>query len=236
MSRIDVLDRGYVRLVGASGDDLEVVNAARVSFDKESTEFDERDEKLVKYLARNRESSPFRHSNLTFEVFAPLMVARQWWKYAVGAAHIEDGTAWNESSRRYITENNQFYIPGSDEWRSSPESRKQGSGGPIHVGLGAQLTRDLIVASQQGERLYERALKMGVAPEQARLFLPAYSLYVRWRWSPTLAGVIHFLEERLGHTAQYEIHEYARAVESLTRQAYPASISAWLGDDEQRSE
>jgi len=236
MNKIEVLDKGYVRLVHATGSDLEVVNAARVSFDKESASFDERDERLIKYLARNGESSPFRHSNLTFEVYAPLMVARQHWKYAVGSAHIEDGTAWNESSRRYITENNEFYVVASDGWRAAPDSRKQGSGGPIDSTAGFQLTRDLMLVVSQGEKLYQRALKLGVAPEQARLFLPAYSLYVRYRWTPTLAGVIHFLTERLGHTAQYEIHEYARAVHQLTHQVYPASIDAWLGDDEQRSE
>ena len=232
---IPVLDNGYVRLVSSTGTDLDVVNAARVSFDKESNEFTEKDERLIKYLARNQESSPFRHSNLTFEVYAPLMVARQHFKYVIGSAHIEDGTAWNESSRRYITENNQFHIPDSDGWRSAPDSRKQGSGGPIDITAGFQLTRDLTLVVSQAEKLYQRALKMGVAPEQARLFLPAYSLFVRYRWTPTLAGVIHFLRERLGHTAQYEIHEYARAVESLTRSAYPASVSAWLGDDEDRS-
>lgn len=235
MSKIDVLDKGYVRLVNASGTDLEVVNAARVSFDKESTEFSERDEGLIKYLARNKESSPFRHSNLTFEIYAPLMVARQAWKYVVGSASLEDGSAWNESSRRYITENNVVHLPRDDEWRSAPADRKQGSGGRFPSTTGHQFTTDLAKYQREGLKLYERALKRGVAPEQARLFLPAYGLFVRWRWTPTLAGVIHFLTERLGHTAQYEIHEYARAVEALTRTQYPASIVAWLGDDETRS-
>jgi thymidylate synthase (FAD) len=232
MTKIDVLDKGYVRLVSSTGSDLDVVNAARCSFDKESDELSEKDIKLIKYLARNKESSPFRHSNLTFEVYAPLMVARQHWKYAVGSAHIEDGTAWNESSRRYITENNTFYIPSENEWRSAPENMKQGSGDALPEISGYQLTTWLNHYADLGQGLYERALAMGVAPEQARLFLPAYGLYVRYRWTPTLAGVIHFLEERLAHGAQSEIRDYAEAIFNLTYEKYPVSIAAWMGDDE----
>jgi thymidylate synthase (FAD) len=231
VNSIKVLDKGYVRLISTTGSDLDVVNAARVSFDKESHEFNEADERLIKYLARNRESSPFRHSNLTFEVYAPLMVARQHWKYAIGSAHIEDGTAWNESSRRYITENNEFYLPAGDEWRSAPENMKQGSGDLLPDTSGTQFTYDLERYQENGQRLYARALSAGVAPEQARLFLPAYGLYVRYRWTPSLASVIHFLEERLGAGAQHEITAYAEAVFNLTYKVYPHSIAAWIGDD-----
>ena len=78
---IEILDKGYVRLVDTLGDDLSIVNAARVSYDKESKELSENDEKLLKFLLREGHTSPFRHAALTFEVYAPLMVARQWWKY-----------------------------------------------------------------------------------------------------------------------------------------------------------
>lgn len=108
MSFVKVLDEGYVRLVDHMGSDLTVVNAARVSYAKESSQLSERDIKLIKFLAGEGHTSPFRHAIAQFEVYAPLMVARQWWKYVVGSAHYE-GTgdsldAWNESSRRYITE------------------------------------------------------------------------------------------------------------------------------------
>jgi len=85
-----VLDKGYVRLVDTLGNDLSVVNAARVSYDKESSEFSERDEKLLSFLWREKHTSPFRHAAVTFEIYAPLMVARQWWKYAVSSTHIDD--------------------------------------------------------------------------------------------------------------------------------------------------
>lgn len=108
MTTIKVLNEGYVRLVDHMGSDLTVANAARVSYAKQSFELSDRDIKLIKFLAREGHTSPFRHAITQFEVYAPLMVARQWWKYVVGSAHYE-GTgdsleAWNESSRRYITE------------------------------------------------------------------------------------------------------------------------------------
>jgi len=75
---INVLDKGYVRLVDHMGSDLTVVNSARVSFDKASYELSEKDVRLIKFLAREQHTSPFRHAMVQFEIYAPLMVARQW--------------------------------------------------------------------------------------------------------------------------------------------------------------
>jgi thymidylate synthase (FAD) len=82
-----VLDHGYVRLRDSMGDDLTAVNAAKVSFDKRSETFGPREERLTKFLLDNGHTSPFRHSVLSFEVYAPLFVKNQWWKYIVGQAH-----------------------------------------------------------------------------------------------------------------------------------------------------
>src|SRR5690554_3343689 len=142
MNKIDVLDKGYVILHEVLGDDLTVANAARVSYDNKSEELTEKDERLITFLAREGHTSPFRHATLQFEVYAPLMVARQWWKYVIGGAHQMD--AWNESSRRYITEDPTFYIPKSDEWRSAPENSKQGSGENLPVEQGEIATMDLL--------------------------------------------------------------------------------------------
>ena len=221
---IKVLDKGYVRLVDTLGNDLSIVNAARVSYDKESEEFTDKDVKLINFLIREEHTSPLRHAALTFEVYAPLMVARQWWKYAVASTHIDDQNGWNESSRRYITEREEFYIPEIDAWRSKPENSKQGSGEPIFNG--GQFTRDLINYVNLGKELYERALDNNVAPELARLFLPAYGMYVRWRWTVSLQGVITFLNQRLEHDAQVEIQEYAKAINTLTKEAFPNVMQA----------
>lgn len=221
---VKVLDEGYVRLVDTLGDDLSIVNAARVSYDKESPEFTERDAKLIKFLLREKHTSPFRHAALTFEVYAPLFVARQWWKYAVASSHVDDQNGWNESSRRYITEDEKFYIPLPHEWRSKPENSKQGSGQPVDEEIGEKYFAMLCQAVVDGTNAYHQALDDGIAPEIARLFLPAYGMYVRWRWTVSLQGVLTFLDQRIEHDAQWEIQEYAKAVLDLTKQAYPETI------------
>lgn len=222
--KINVLDRGYIRLVNTMGSDLTVVNSARVSYDKESHELTDKDEKLIKYLARNGHTSPFRHAMLQFEVYAPLMICRQWWKYVVGSSHQDSMTAWNESSRRYVTEEPAFYIPGSNEWRSAPDNSKQGSGELIASEEGFNWTMSLTSHVFKGLELYEKALEEGIAPEQARLFLPAYGMYVRWYWTASLQGVAHLLNQRLSHDAQKEFQEYAKAVYQLTKEKFPVSI------------
>lgn len=229
MSNIPVLDKGYVRLIDTLGDDLSVVNAARVSYDKESTEFGDRDAGLLKFLIREGHTSPFRHAALTFEVYAPLFVARQWWKYAVSSTHIDDQNGWNESSRRYVTEDEEFYVPNMRQWRSKPENSKQGSGAPIDGISGAFWTEELENLIDNTTNLYGLALENGIAPELARLFLPAYGMYVRWRWTASLQGVMTFLEQRLGHDAQVEIQEYAKAVQQLSHNAFPKTFEVLEG-------
>ena len=226
--KINVLDKGYVRLVDVLGNDLSVANAARVSYDKQSSEMSEKDAKLIKFLWEEKHTSPFRHAALTFEVYAPLFVARQWWKHAVASTHVDDQNGWNESSRRYITENEEFYVPQSNEWRSKPENSKQGSGAPIMDGQGQYFTMSLDNYIKEGEDLYQRAMDQGVAPELARLFLPAYGMYVRWRWTVSLHGVLTFLDQRLPSDAQYEIREYAEAVKQLTKDSFPYTYTVAL--------
>jgi thymidylate synthase (FAD) len=232
-SKIDVLDKGYVRLVDSLGDDLSVANAARVSYDKESRLREDgsltiNDQRLIKFLWDEGHTSPFRHAAMTFEVYAPLFVARQWWKHAVSSTHLDDQNGWNESSRRYITENEEFYIPKGDMWRSKPENSKQGSGENLDSSVGGYFTNKLYDTMLSGLGLYNKAMDAGIAPEQARLFLPAYGMYVRWRWTVSLHGALTFLGQRLPQDAQYEIREYAQAVKELTKQAFPYTYEVTL--------
>lgn len=221
-----VLDKGYVRLVDVMGSDLSVVNSARVSYNKEKSMLDQGDERLIRFLAREGHTSPFRHATLQFEVYAPLMVARQWWKYVVGSDHVMD--AWNESSRRYITEECEFYIPRYSEWRSVPENSKQGSGDPVDFETGLYYSDALEAYIKKGEELYHGAMKAGICAEQARLFLPSYGMYVRWYWTTSLQGAAHFLNQRLEHDAQKEIQEYAKAVHELSVEKFPVSLNELL--------
>ena len=226
--RINVLNHGYVRLVDVMGSDVTIANAARVSYDKQTDILRDKDERLIRFLAREGHTSPFRHATLQFEVYAPLMVARQWWKYVVGSDHVMD--SWNESSRRYITEEPKFYIPRFSEWRSAPENSKQGSGLPLHPQDGELFTKRLFNHIKDSEELYEDAVEHGIAPEQARLFLPAYGMYVRWYWTASLQSVAHFLAQRLSDDAQVEIQEYAKAVRQLAEPKFPVALTAILAN------
>jgi len=219
---IEVLGSGYVRLVDCMGTDLSVVNAARASFAKESEEMSSKDARLIDFLIRENHMSPFRHAFMTFEIKAPLMVARQHWKYVVGSDHTMD--SWNESSRRYITMEPEFYIPEANQWRMAPEDKKQGSGGPIGPWQGSLLTDELNKYIKQGEALYGMALEQGVAPEQARLFLPAYGMYIIYRWSCSLQSVCLFLTQRLAEDSQVEIQEYAKAIYIFAEKKFPITI------------
>lgn len=225
-----VLDEGYVRLVDTMGSDLTIANAARVSYAKESKELTDGDKRLINYLAKHQHTTPFRHAILQFEVYAPLMVARQWWKYIVGSAH-QEGIgdtldAWNESSRRYITEEPVFYIPRSNQWREKPVSSKQGSGESINEEIGQKLTAELKRHIEKSLELYDKAIEEGVCAEQARLFLPAYGMYVRWYWTASLQAVCHFLDQRLADDTQVEIQEYAKAIAGFVKESFPIASAS----------
>lgn len=221
---LKVLDKGYVRRIDAMGNDLRVVNAARVSYAKESEVLTEKDKGLIRFLVREEHTSPFRHAFVSYEVNAPLMVARQHWKYVVGSDHTMD--AWNEASRRYITMEPEFYIPEPDAWRSAPANSKQGSGDPVNLRTGAEAFVRLMDTIDMGMVHYNWALENNIAAEQARLFLPAYGMYTVYWWSTSLAAVIHFLNQRLEHDAQYEIQVYAKAVWELTKDLFPVAFEA----------
>ena len=113
-----------VELIDKMGDDISVVNAARVSYSKQSKTFTEKDEKLIKYLAEHEHWSPFAHASMQFRIKAPVFVARQLVKHQVGLV-------WNEVSRRYVDYEPEFYAP--EIWRGRPKNSKQGSDGEVHT-------------------------------------------------------------------------------------------------------
>lgn len=229
MNPINVLDQGYVRYLDHMGTDLTHSNAARASFRKESAEWGKRDKSIVAYLARNLETEPFRHAVLSFEIRAPLVVARQWWRYVVASTHIDDQNAVSEESRRYVQSEPEFYIPLCDQWRSQPDNRKQGSGENIDLVSGTLMTSRLRQHAAMGVKLYEEAMDTyNVCAEQARFFLTAYPMYVTWRWTASFNAVCWFLAQRLGHSAQREIYEYAVAVYAITRQVFPYTTTRLL--------
>lgn len=226
-----VLDKGYVRLVNVFGSELDIVNGARLSYNKSSNSLDDKDIRLIDFLIRENHTSPFRHVHLSLEFYSPIMVARQHWRHIVGASTIEDGTPFSELSRRYVRGSEEFYIPSPLEWRSSPENSKQGSGSPVAADIGAKYTKGLERLITEGDRLYKEALDDGIAPEQARMLLPAYAMYTKYMWTPSLHAALNFVQMRSAKDSQYEIREYSLAVENIIKQKFPNVYSSWKNNE-----
>jgi len=204
----------YAELIDAMGDDLTVVNAARVSFAKEVEEFSERDTKLITYLAKHNHWTPFSHVTATFRVVAPIFVARQLFKHVVGL------TA-NEISRRYVSDEPQLYLP--EEWRMKPVNAKQGSGGSHPYQQ--ELTALCGEAGEAAIGVYNAMIEMGVAPEQARMVLPQ-SMMTEWYWTGSLAAFARVCKQRISKDAQAETGVIAQDISSQLSGVAPVSWEA----------
>ena len=188
------------------GTDLSVVNAARVSFAKDSKELSEKDEKLIKYLAKHNHWSPFGHASLQFRIKAPIFVARQLVKHQVGLV-------WNEVSRRYVDDEPEFYVP--QEWRLKADNKKQGSSDEtIEYSLGSTL--EFIKTT------YNNMLKANIAPEMARMILPQ-NLYTEWYWSGTLYAFSRVCNLRCAKDTQSETREIANGIRDICSSEFPTS-------------
>lgn len=208
--KIDFNHGGFVALTDkmVSPVDLKVVNSARISMGKQTEEMGERDERLIRFLAENEHTTPFRHSYVTFHIKAPIFVLRQWMKHQVGCS-------WNEISGRYVEfEPDDMWSPSPDEWRESADSVKQGSGGALGVDLGEVATQTFDSCLREAYESYRALISLGVCREQARACLPV-ALFSECYWTASLQAVGHFLKLRLDSHAQLEIREYAAAVKAI---------------------
>jgi thymidylate synthase (FAD) len=209
----------HVTLLGSSGTDLDVVNAARVSFAKMSNKLSDKDEKLIAYLAKHDHWSPFAHTYLSFHVRAPIFVARQLAKHQVGGA-------WNEESRRYVSDAPEIYYPG--EWRSRPDNIKQGSDEALHPGDGYLADMAYEAAVHEAVKSYQMLLKRGVAPEMARMCLPL-SIYTSWRWSGSVLFFSRVCNLRLDDHSQAETRLIAEQIAKICKDKFPVSWKALTG-------
>lgn len=218
-----------VALVHHVGDDLDVVNAARVSFDKESEwEFDylldrdnlsTKDAKLIHYLAKHKHHSPFNHSFLSFRVKAPIFVARQLVKHKF--------MPWNEVSRRYVDSEPEFYYP--DHWRAKADNVKQGSS-DSKIGIVEEDGYDPVDHSTWCiNELYKDLIGRGICPEQARMVLPQNTM-TEWRWSGTLGAFLDMLVLRLDPHTQKETRDVAEKIAVIVKELFPVSYAAYLGE------
>lgn len=218
------------------GNDLSVVNAARVSFEKES-EWDEElevkggipvvvsrglkpgDVKLIAYLAKHNHWSPFAHTSVSFRVKAPIFVARQLVKHMVGFS-------WNEVSRRYVDSQPEFYMP--EEWRERADNVKQGSS-PHMVDKNLDMKLSAAGAVTEALQTYNYMLDWGVCPEQARMVLPQ-NMMTEWIWTGSVYAFARMCNLRLdGHT-QAETREIAKLISDQMISLYPISWKVLVYD------
>ena len=221
----EVLDKGFIETLDYMGNDLTVANAARVSFGKRKKKYDKSDERLVRYLAKHKHFSPFRHLMVQFHIKAPEFVMRQWYKHVVGIETTSSSStkdhAWNEISGRYVPVE-EYYIP--ENWRQQSEDSKQASVGTIKEQ--EEATEVYAAALQDGKYYYEKLLELGVAKEQARIVLPL-SQYTEVYWTASFQAIVNFIELRDEPTAQYEIRQYAKAFKKLLSILYPKTTEIW---------
>ena len=213
--RVTLLDgRGFVELIDTFGDDLTVVNAARVSFAKESTVMEPRDEKLIKYLAEHNHITPFFHPQLRFRLKMPIYVAREWFRHTIGFAR-------NEVSRRYVDDMPECYLPPPESLRERDTNKKQGSKAtPIEHA--AEVHESIKAFHDQAIAMYESLLEQKVAPEVARGVLPQ-SMYTEFIETGSLSAYARLCGLRMDPQAQEEIRIYATAVSGLIEKYFPVS-------------
>ena len=209
-----------VQYIDHMGDDLSVVNSARVSFGKksdymprvhmgEAKVLQHKDEKLIKYLAKHNHKSPFNHAFATFHVKAPIFVARQLQKH--------EYMPWNEISRRYVDSEPEFYEP--EYWRGRSADKKQGSEGLVDI-----KTRP---TNQYALETYRNLLADGVAPEMARMVLPQ-SMYTEWYWSGTLYAFAKMCSLRCKLDTQFGTQLIALEIENVMLNIFPVSWKALM--------
>ena len=200
-----------VTLIDSMGTDLSVVNAARVSYAKTKEKFEDKDEKLIKYLAQHNHWSPFGHASLQFRIKAPVFVARQLVKHQVGLT-------WNEVSRRYVDYRPELFEPKA--WRGRPQNSKQGSDGEVVLDMNDK--HRLKTTMEQCLIIYDSFIKMGVAPEQARMILPQ-SMMTEWYWSGTLYAFARVCNLRCAKDTQQETRDIANQISKMCEELFPIS-------------
>lgn len=205
-----------VEYIDHMGDDTSVVNAARVSFNKKVSAISEKDNKLLRYLAKHEHWSPFAHTSLQLRVKAPIFLARQFVKHCVGGV-------WNEVSRRYVNDNITFFTPLT--WREKPTNAKQGSDGPVSDITAADAAWTLYNISSISLRTYEQLISLGIAPEQARMVLPL-NVMTEWYWTGSVMFWHRVYRLRIDNHAQEEAQAVARMIGDICQSRFPLSWAA----------
>jgi len=206
-----------VEFLESFGNDLTVVNAARVSFAKESSSFSAQDEKLINYLAKHNHISPFFHPQVRFRIKMPIFVAREWFRHTIGLAR-------NEVSRRYVSDTPECWVPEIDDLRERDPKVKQGSRDNA-IANSVEVHEIMLGHTNATISVYGYLLDQGVAPEIARCILPQ-SMYTEFIETGSLAAYARLYKLRLDPSAQKEIRRYATLIGEHMENLFPISWKA----------
>ena len=209
--------KGFIELLEVFGNDLTVVNAARVSFAKESRQLSERDEKLINYLAKHKHMSPFFHPIIRFRIKMPIFVTREWWRHTIGFTR-------NEVSRRYVMDTPDIFVPGVLRMRD--KNLKQGSKSEAIL-KNEEFVEKMHEYTQKVLNYYNFLLEHDVCPEQARMILPQ-SMYTEYIETASLGGYARLVKLRVDASAQREIQHYAHMIDKLLQEQFPVSWKALM--------
>lgn len=212
---------GMVKLEDFSGGDLTVVNAARVSFGARSQEIGDREEKLIRFLMRERHASPFEHSTFQFYVKCPIFVAREWFRHR--------WSSFNEFSMRYaIPGELQFWLPIEEDWRTQVGKPGAYSFEPLDDELLIKHNRFIMqMVYSRAEKAYNELIEKGVAKEIARAVLPV-GTYTEFYWTVNARSLINFISLRNDSAAQREIQHFAIAIEKIFAQKMPITYNSFI--------
>lgn len=215
-----VLDHGYIELASFMGSDLTVINAARVSYSRESSQFDTGEKRLLRYLLSNNHTSPFEHVVFTFNIKAPMFVIRQWQRHRTWS--------FNEVSARYTQLPDEFYVPDpSVIGRQSTHNKQVRNMVPRSREEVENIINHINAGNRYAYNTYKILLETyGVPRELARSVLP-FNIYSSMYGTCDLHNLLGFLKLRNHEHAQWEIQEYARAIEKLIEPVVPETLRIW---------
>ena len=208
-----------VELVSYMGDDLSIVNAARVSYGRTSEELTDRDKGLIRFLARERHGTPFEHVVFSFRVRTSIGVSREWFRHRIGS--------FNEISTRYVEFTDSFFDPPLGNFRRQVGKAGAYSFEPMSAEEAKEGQRLMAAAYEQAYASYQALLQQGVAKELARNVLPLGTM-TEFVWTVNFRAVTNFLSLRTAPTALLEIQQEAAEVEEEVKRVVPVAYQAWV--------
>lgn len=194
-------------LLSHFGDDLMVANIARVSYNKESKRFEEKDAKLLKYLASHGHTTPFRHPQLQFRIECPIFVERQLFTHQVGWAR-------NSISGRYVDFSDSYWLP--EQLRMQSKDSKQGSAEDVPEDKNQYFLSRMQSVVDHAKEVYDEMCKSGVSKEQCRIILPL-ALETKFIWTGSFHAFVHLCNLRLKKDAQKETRDLVAEMLSLVK-------------------